>query len=799
MNWGLLANTLIVAVGAVVGSSILGGVVALWVLRLPAFYRRLILLLAGVTFVLPPFVVVNAWMDWWGPRGGASATAASALFSPGGVVALLALQYWPIACLLLTARWSQVPKAWLEMEPELRSFQLLRRLLWPLGGGGLLVASVTILVLALNQVSIPSLLQVKVVASEVWTRYATELDPGSAFLSAWPLLLLPLLLVGVFRRRVPLRLPAWDTTAPEIWQCRLGSGLGLALNVLGPLVLLLSLGLPLLQLTSSGRTWSEFLPAAFAGTLPLMNSVTSAASVATLCVLAGLAGQTFRLCGRQASHLGVDHAGRWVQAVLWFFFFLPGMLLAIGAIAVAQRLTLLPLYGTHTLVILALTLHYSAIAAFGTRWAFRQIDSGVLDSLAVMPMTRSDAWRRVLWPMLARSCAVTWYLVYLLVLWDVEIMTLLQVPGGETLALRIFNLLHYGHNDQVNALCLQLLCLAVAPGLLWSLVRLLGRGSARFSPRRIAPLPVTLLAILAFGWLAGCSPPAPSGSAVRPQGLFQRIEIRGERGTAAGQFNKPRSLTVDRDDNLYVVDMTGRVQKFTPDGRFLLLWQLPQTDLGKPKGMACDHEGNIVVVEPHYQRVNHFTPEGRLLRTWGNAGTNAGQLTLPRSIAVDPQGKAWLTEYTLVDRVQAFQLPKADRLLTFGSPGLGPGEFNRAEGIDLDSQHHVFVADSCNHRIQVFSADGRWLRSYGRAGHQAGELSYPYDIRVDREGHQFVCEFGNSRIQVFDAQDRPLETVGGYGSGAGEFSNPWSLALDSRGDLYVADSGNHRVQKLIRR
>ena len=39
-------------------------------------------------------------------------------------------------------------------------------------------------------------------------------------------------------------------------------------------------------------------------------------------------------------------------------------------------------------------------------------------------------------------------------------------------------------------------------------------------------------------------------------------------------------------DNLYVADMTGRVQKFSPDGRFLLCWQMPQTDLGKPKGMA---------------------------------------------------------------------------------------------------------------------------------------------------------------------------------------------------------------------
>mgnify|MGYP003322600468 CR=1 FL=1 len=45
----------------------------------------------------------------------------------------------------------------------------------------------------------------------------------------------------------------------------------------------------------------------------------------------------------------------------------------------------------------------------------------------------------------------------------------------------------------------------------------------------------------------------------------------------------------------------------------MLQWQMPEIERGRPKGMALDHEGNIVVVEPHYSRINHFTPKGRLL------------------------------------------------------------------------------------------------------------------------------------------------------------------------------------------
>ena len=117
----------------------------------------------------------------------------------------------------------------------------------------------------------------------------------------------------------------------------------------------------------------------------------------------------------------------------------------------------------------------------------------------------------------------------------------------------------------------------------------------------------------------------------------------------------------------------------------------------------------------------------------------------------------------------------------------------------MDAADRIYVADSCNHRIQVFTPEGRFLRSHGQPGSGPGEFSYPYDIQVDAAGRQYVCEFGNSRIQVFDAGDQPLEVLGGPGAGPGQFNNPWSLALDARGNLYVADSQNHRVQKFLRR
>jgi DNA-binding beta-propeller fold protein YncE len=188
-----------------------------------------------------------------------------------------------------------------------------------------------------------------------------------------------------------------------------------------------------------------------------------------------------------------------------------------------------------------------------------------------------------------------------------------------------------------------------------------------------------------------------------------------------------------------------------------------------------------------------------LLAQWGKHGTNSGELMMPRAVAVNSRHEVLLSEYGLVERVQEFTAHGEKLLASLGHPGNGPGEFNRPEGLCVDAQDRIYVADSCNHRIQVFGSDGKFLRAYGKAGKGKGELSYPYDICVDSAGRQYVCEFGNSRIQVFDANDQPLEIIGGPGLAPGQFANPWGVALDSACDLYVADSQNHRVQKLIRK
>jgi iron(III) transport system permease protein len=125
-------------------------------------------------------------------------------------------------------------------------------------------------------------------------------------------------------------------------------------------------------------------------------------------------------------------------------------------------------YGTAALVLLAFALRYLAVGWTGVAVARRSVVPDLTDAGRLNGARPWALLRYVQWPQIATQAAAGWYITYLLCLWDVETLVLIYPPGGETLALRIFNLLHYGHHAQVNALCVTLLVVALLPLAGWS-------------------------------------------------------------------------------------------------------------------------------------------------------------------------------------------------------------------------------------------------------------------------------------------------------------------------------------------
>jgi len=272
--------------------------------------------------------------------------------------------------------------------------------------------------------------------------------------------------------------------------------------------------------------------------------------------------------------------------------------------------------------------------------------------------------------------------------------------------------------------------------------------------------------------------------------------IWGQRGLSYGRLQKPRALAIDARDEIYIVDMTARIQVFNPDGKFLRGWQTPVHENGRPTGLGIDREGRVLVADTHYYQVLIYTREGQLVqKIGGQMGEQRGQFGLVTDVVQDKDGNYYISEYGEWDRIQKFTRD-GKFLDQWGGHGSEPGQFLRPQNLEIDEDENIWVADACNHRIQVFNKHGQLLKLWGEPGSGPGQLSYPYDIDLDGAGHIYICEYGNHRVQKFTTEGKSLGCWGEAGRGPSQLFNPWGVVRDQQGRLHVLDTNNHRVQRI---
>ena len=292
--------------------------------------------------------------------------------------------------------------------------------------------------------------------------------------------------------------------------------------------------------------------------------------------------------------------------------------------------------------------------------------------------------------------------------------------------------------------------------------------------------------LLAVCALTGCAPaPAPPG---------QFALVIGSHGYVSAKFHRPRGIAFDAPENsLFVVDWSGRIQKFSPDGAFRASWRMPKVEKGKPEDLCISGRRTLLVADTHYSRIIEFSLNGRLLKTFGSYGREPGRFIYPVGICCDPEGNIYVSEYGENDRIQKFT-PDHSFVKSWGRFGSEPGQFQRPSGIAISGARELYVADAVNHRLQVFDLDGNLRRLLGGEGTGPGQFRYPYDVAL--RGHTvYVLEYGNQRVQKLHADGSPIAVFGSGGRGPGRFACPWRCAVTADA-LYVSDTDNSRVVKL---
>ncbi len=225
-----------------------------------------------------------------------------------------------------------------------------------------------------------------------------------------------------------------------------------------------------------------------------------------------------------------------------------------------------------------------------------------------------------------------------------------------------------------------------------------------------------------------------------------------------------------------------------------------ERELKGPQGLATDSTGHLFVADTDANRVVKLdATTGNYLGAFGQLGSGNGDLNSPWGIATD--GSHVFVADTNNHRIVEFDGNGAF-VATYGTQGIGPGQFSQPFGLAIAPDGGIVVADTANDRVMRSSADRTtWTRIGGRAdgtsGTAAGEFDGPGDVAITAAGDIFVADTFNNRVQKLPSGGSTWSVIGSSGSGDGQFSTP--RALDTTADgahLYVADTNNARVQQL---
>ncbi|QVL33402.1 6-bladed beta-propeller [Telmatocola sphagniphila] len=268
--------------------------------------------------------------------------------------------------------------------------------------------------------------------------------------------------------------------------------------------------------------------------------------------------------------------------------------------------------------------------------------------------------------------------------------------------------------------------------------------------------------------------------------------VWGSFGVTDGHFTVPRAAAIDPQGRLFIVDMQAKIQEFDLDGNHLgVSWHTPDYRNGRPSGLGIDRDGNVIVCDSHYHCIRIYDATGKELRVIDGNGANFGYVS---DALQDEDGNFYISEFGDLDRISKLNAD-GNLLKHWGKTGIEDGEFNRVRAMAFGPDKLIYVADSCNHRIQVFDREGKWIRTFGTLGSEPGEFNYPFDLAFDSKGKLIVLERGNHRVQKLTAEGISIATWGVPGRQPGELNDPWALAVDSKDRIHVIDTKNHRVQR----
>ena len=181
-------------------------------------------------------------------------------------------------------------------------------------------------------------------------------------------------------------------------------------------------------------------------------------------------------------------------------------------------------------------------------------------------------------------------------------------------------------------------------------------------------------------------------------------------------------------------------------------------------------------------------------------GSISEGLASPAGLAIDNENRFLYVADPDLDQVLVYDADPPHKLLRkIGTGGkahtlTSPGDFAKPTNVAVDQDGLVYVTDTWNDRVEIFDADGKFIRTFGKAGDGPGYFARPKGIAVDGDGHVWVADGMQDRVQVFSPEGQLLIWMGGHGSYPGQFNALAGIAIDKNNRVFTSEQFAGRVQ-----
>jgi sugar lactone lactonase YvrE len=241
--------------------------------------------------------------------------------------------------------------------------------------------------------------------------------------------------------------------------------------------------------------------------------------------------------------------------------------------------------------------------------------------------------------------------------------------------------------------------------------------------------------------------------------------------------------------------------EFDGDGKFIRTFG--EGLFTRSHGLRIDKDGSIWTTDVGAHTVMKLNRQGQVLLTLGTKGeagdwneaAGSRKLNQPNDVAIGANGDIFVAQGHTPGPQGDARVLKFDRsgrfIKSWGGKGKAPGQFDVAHSIAIDAKGLLWVTDRENQRIQIFDADGTFVRELKYAG-------LPCAVDIGRQYIYMVNGFAGQILRM-DLNGRVLAATGKAGTGPGEFGEAHFIAVSPKGELYVADSVNSALLKFVKK